>query len=580
MADPTPTQIPSPAAAPISKAPSTPLSLPWWRTPPAVHGALAFLASFLLIQAAFVIHVHHDFEGKYHAPFLPAYHFGLPQVERDQGFRPVCGGKEFGWDGQFYYHMSHDPFARDPETANKHFDTPTYRYQRIGVPLMAWAAARITGRTFTTPFIYHTVQIALTAFGFGVLVGWLSSVGLSVAWSLCWLLGCGVFNSLFRGLPDAPSDAMFIAALVALYYRRLGWYSLFISLACLIREGFILVAFVVFLATAVNRYSWAGSPGLVRRAALTALPGILVVAWMAYVSWVFGKSPSSARSPGLYGAPFAAFFSCLESARMKGRVDEIRWSLSSMSVVATVLFSSILTMRRSFLCVCAAVYALLIASLGPIVWEDIGGHSKAVTAVAIFGIMLLSIDQNAIRRAALQLALLANLFVGLERNVILPLTAPGGYHEFTAAQDEIKNQSPPPAEQPPTKFDTRSKIVWVNATSEYAASVPWYLRPVHRGVLDLTVDVTNESTIPWIGRRSGAGAVVIGVQLLDGKRVVVESRAVLPKDVMPGETVRLNAAIFAGRPAARTLRIGLVQEHHHWFAELGQKDVIADVTIR
>lgn len=592
MADVLLTQIPSPVAAPVPESiptPATasrpdpqaaPLSLPWWRTTPAIHGAMAFVASFVLLQAAFVIHVHHDYEGKYHAPFLPAYHFGLPQVELDQGYLPVCGGKQVGWDGQFYYHMSHDPFALDQESIATHIDTPTYRYQRIGVPLIAWATARISGRTFTSAFLYHTVQIAITAFGFGVLVGWLSAVGLAWGWSLCWLLGGGVLFSLYKGLPDAPADGMFIAALAALYYRRLGWYSAFASLACLIREGYVVVAFIVFVASALNRYSWEGSPGFVRRALLTALPGILVVGWMAYVSWVFAKSPASSRGAGLYGPPFASFLSCLEMARMKGAISEVRWSLVSACAVFVTLVSGILSSRQSLLAVCAAVYALLIACLGHIIWEDFCGHSKAITGVAIFGIILLHIDQNSFRRAALQLALVANLYVGLERNVIIPLAAPNGYHEFEAAQLEAAMKSPPTAEQAPTHSDCRSKIVLVNASPEYVVPAPWYLRGVHRGMMPLTVDVTNESSIPWIGNRTGDNAVRLGVQLSDGKRVI-ETRANLTRDVMPGETVRLQAVVCTGRrPGPHVLRIGLVHEGRHWFRDLGQTDVVEKIMIR
>lgn len=282
----------------------------------------------------------------------------------------------------------------------------------------------------------------------------------------------------------------------------------------------------------------------------------------------------------MYRAPFEAFLACLSTARMRGNISEIRWSLVSVSMVVAVLASGVLSARRSLVAVCGVVYALLIASLGEIIWEDFCGHAKAITGVAVFGIMLLKIDPSSFRRGAVQLALLANLFVGLERNVIIPIAAPFGYNEISAAQRQIASLNPPTGDQSPTDSDCRSKVVWINATSDYDVAVPWYLRKVHREQMPLTIDVVNESSVPWIGNRTGENAVRVGIQLLDGERIVCETRGDLPRDVMPGETVRVSTGILVRRPGQYVLRIGLLQEGRHWFKDLGQTDVLAPLVVR
>src|SRR5262245_45115525 len=360
----------TPAEEPVSPeaAEAGPKPTPWWRTRHVLVGAAAAVGAFAILQLALVIHVHYSYEGRYHSLFFPSSAFGLTKVEAEHGQMPVFHAGIQGWDGQFYYHMANDPFGLDPDTG-KHIDNVTYRYQRVGVPLLTWAVARGTGQDFTTPFRYPTVQMAMASLGFGVLAGWLSALGVAWWWALCWLLAAGTVHSLFKGLPDAPADAAFAAAFVALWYRRLGWYSAFACLACLIREGYVVVPAAVFLLTAVGLLRWEGEPGLVRRTLLTALPVILVVCWAGYLAQHCGVALTSGQRspPGRYGWPLQAFWACLMEARAHHLDDEFRYKLFSALTAVVVLALLLRNARRAPALLAVVPYALLMLCLGKII---------------------------------------------------------------------------------------------------------------------------------------------------------------------------------------------------------------------
>jgi hypothetical protein len=45
-----------------------------------------------------------------------------------------------GYDGQWFFYISHDPFLRAPDPES-FLDLPSYRYARILYPTLAWALA-------------------------------------------------------------------------------------------------------------------------------------------------------------------------------------------------------------------------------------------------------------------------------------------------------------------------------------------------------------------------------------------------------------------------------------------------------
>ena len=80
------------------------LKTSYTRWPGAWHAVVFFVALYIAIT----VYVFHGFQGNWWGTVFPGRLFGVPAREIAQGLRPVC---EVGWDGQFYYYQSNDPWA-------------------------------------------------------------------------------------------------------------------------------------------------------------------------------------------------------------------------------------------------------------------------------------------------------------------------------------------------------------------------------------------------------------------------------------------------------------------------------------
>src|SRR5262245_24858802 len=141
------------------------------RMPLPVRVGLTFgLGTFLALWFGFQVFVHYSFEGYSYGPFLLCEWMPLPAEERAAEYRPVCFGEQVGWDGMYYFVASNDPFLLrgNPRVG---LDNASYRYQRIGMPLVGHGLARLIGERITPPMLYHLMQFAFTAAGLGVLAG-------------------------------------------------------------------------------------------------------------------------------------------------------------------------------------------------------------------------------------------------------------------------------------------------------------------------------------------------------------------------------------------------------------------------
>lgn len=536
-----------------------------WRNRGLRSAVLFGVAAFLVLEVLFVAWVHYCFEGRFYGPLLPSPVFGVPQSAASLGVQPVVHRDSTGWDGQFYYYQSNDLLARD-DTID-HLDNPAYRYQRIGAPLLARAASTLLGYSLTPPFLYHLVQIAFTALGFGVLVYWLVQHQWSPWYAFAWLASGGVVTALYNGLPDAVGDAFFIFAFCALWYRRIGWYVLTASLLVLIREGYVVFPFIVFLATLFGRFNWLDVENYWKRLALAAIPGIVLVLWTGYLTLHFHGMPNlPERTPGgLVDWPFAGFARTIIDDWNHGDRTQIKLKIISVVTLAVVLVVLLRRLRCSLPLACTLPYVLLTTTLGTIVWWHYSGHMKANGTILIIGLFLLPIDQSVL----LRFVLIANALFGLELHNQVKIRHAPLFSPCLASLDMTPNKDYRGPENPCFE-DFRSEVAWVNPESTLGLSYhgAWYRW--HREMREIRVAVTNRSTLPWLpapaaGERSvNLGSIVFAA---DGVTRVAEYRTTLGGPLQPGESREITAAIPVPKPGRYVLQLSMIQEHVRWFYE-------------
>jgi hypothetical protein len=521
----------------------------------ALQAAVWAAVAFTVLELAFCAWVHNCFAGRYDGPLLISDYFGVPAAEAAAGIRPVCHAPEVGWDGQFYYHIANDPFALSGTP--DHATGGIYRYQRIGVPLLAKAISVLCGEKIVSPFLYLTLHIALVCVGFGVLVWWLLSQNLPRWYALGWLLSGGILFATPNGLPDGPGDAFFIMTFIALLGRRLVPYALAATALVLTREGYAVFPAAVFGFTLIGRIAWT-TPQTWQRWVLTALPGVAAVGWQAYVCWRLGATPQAVQGagPALAKLPFAAFWECeVRDFRLGYHVEVYHRLVTAL----TMLVIGGLTVRQSLRSVafaCLIPYILLVATLGTVIWESIAGFLKCNGTILLIGVFLRPHGRGPL----IPFLLAANLLIGMEVTIGDKIVHPHRRHPDLVAQ------APPPqpdSQRPADNLtDIRSSVRWLDASP--ILSPAWnyhgFWRAVHREPATFRLAVQNLSSQTWPAHPAGGpGAILVAYDLVDAHGVRQDGRLVLPRDLGPGDSCELKWVMDLG-PGDYTLRVGVLQE--------------------
>lgn len=553
------------------------------RIPAPVSTGLAFgLGGFAALWVGFQLYLHYSFEGFAYAPFLMCEWMPVPAEERAAGYTPVCFGEQVGWDGMYYFVASNDPFLlRDnPRTG---FDNASYRYQRIGMPLVGHALGRLVGERMTPPALYHLMQIAFTAVGLGVLAGYLTARSVSPWYALGWLCSGGVLHALYHGLADAPGDALFAVACVALLTKRLGLYAAAATLLCLCREGYVAFCAPVFLATAVGWLPWAEGSSRWKRVLLTAVPGVVVLGWAIFVAARLGEPllAGSRSSPRgfLVDWPFAAAYRRLRDCWWNGWEDEFRYALVTVATLGIVLATTLRCVRTQPLFPLTLPLLVLAAMTGTVVWCDHTGHMKNVGYVLVFAVLLLPVARGPWVRLLLGMSLLAGVDVTVRTKLFHPvLHSPNwaGYHV------------PPPE---PRTGPAMGSVADYRAKVELAADpIPsksgdgGFWKFVHRPIRHYAVTVTNTGTQPWLANpAAGSNSLSLTVRLYDDKqRVRWWYRYPLPRDVAPGESVPMafGVPMPPGGGGRTKLLVTMTQGEIDFFTDHEPDAGYAEVVVR
>jgi hypothetical protein len=233
-----------------------------------------------LVLAWQALAVRANYGGNWTGLFRTAHAGALPPRLAFGTFR---NASPFGYDGQFYRMLAHDPFLRR-DTAS-YLDAPLLRSRRILVPLAAWALAG--GRDGWIDGAYVLVVAGCVFLGVYALAMTMQLYGRHAAWGLLFVVVPAVPIAV-----DSMTVDVAIAALTACFAYRLAsgsdrglWWIL--ASACLVREtGVLLAAACVVVALAKRD---------VRKACLWGSAAIPTMVWYGYLYRVL---PAAALAEG------------------------------------------------------------------------------------------------------------------------------------------------------------------------------------------------------------------------------------------------------------------------------------------
>ena len=269
----------------------------------------------------------------------------------------------FGYDGQFYHYVAHDPLFR--RGLDQYIDAPRLRYRRILVPALASIAA--LGHDAAIDPALVGVNLLFLFAGVYWLSRYIAGSGHYAAWGLLFLLAPAVLVSLDRLTVDLALTALSMG--FALYVaenqpRRL--YAILV-LAPLARETGLL------LTAAYSISQFAG--GRLKTACLFATSALPALAWYAFVqsqtspysvaSWFtllpFGGLVDRMIHPMHY--PFGTLISGIATG-----LDEV--ALAGMLMAFVLAFWLLKAQWLRPLQIAIALIALSGLNLGKPFWEE------------------------------------------------------------------------------------------------------------------------------------------------------------------------------------------------------------------
>ena len=268
-----------------------------------------------------------------------------------------------GYDGQFFYFMTFDPFLEnfrnDPVRYREYIDYPPYRYGRIGFSLLTKALS--LNRSALYPVAMVALVIASLALC-GVLLAMIAERhGWSSWFGLLTVLIPGFRQTVDWTLPEPLAVALVLGAYLCLVNQRWWAGAALLSACMLVREtsGVFVVALAAGVFVAGKR----------REAAIISLIAFVpVLLWKMFVGSVFwpvygleGVMPH----PDDLGLPFAGVWQ-LWSAMARGDQWDRLWESARAGVAYSILTTAAATLawiaairRPNPVAVTAAVYGLL-----------------------------------------------------------------------------------------------------------------------------------------------------------------------------------------------------------------------------
>lgn len=550
------------------------------------YGILAVVLITLVFSlSALFIYVPKTLEGDFNKFFLPSEMFGVPHELKDHGINALYSKYESGWDGQFYYYISNDILG--VTEVPEHIDAPSYRYQRIGLPLLANIVSHITFQDWVSPFLYYATSLVLILLATYMFAGFLLEKKINPFWALGWALAFGTQVTLLNGLPDAAADALLIIAIISLIKQRYWVYMLAMSFAALAREVYIIFPFFILIfefyrLVRLSLVARVFNAQMFKLCLWHIVPLILFLSWQLYLKLHFGASASS-EAAGILSLPFLETFKYLwlglsgQHPLFPGVVEAHKEAARLIFYLMLLVFAFIVLMK-SFgkfvssqkeynesnhqlygLYISFFVIILLYVCFGPTVMMHYTGYLKAAS-------IFLFVMPFFVGFTGMHFGLTNKIFIVLFTVIVsVPtflerINVPSSYSMYTRAGVDLKQGEPACIVNPKSeiKIEYKQDILGINVFSlvRKNQTVIYYLK---------VINTSKQSFVP----AKGKGAVNLSYQWLDAKtKSVVKDgiRTWLKEPMSPGGSeVRPVVVEYPKKPGHYILVFSLVQEGCFWF---------------
>lgn len=527
--------------------------------------------AFLITSATLLNYTADSLLGNIEWSIMSSTFFGVPEDLQDVTGEPLCTNGAVGWDGQFYYYISNDLLGT--EGYSQHVDAPSYRWQRVGLPLVVKCVSVLLGQEYTTVGLYLFVNILIITAATYIFARFLQKRGMSVLWVLPWILSVGVQITLRHALPDGAADAFLLMAIICLLEKKYIGYSALISLAALSREAGILIAFLFFIMAFL---------GIIERekrfnikfAIPFAIPGIIFVAWYGYVTMHFGVPPFE-QAHGITQFFLTGFIDYFVIA-LKGRnLYELLGNLIYAITIIGSLVICVVCGKKEKIHLSFVPYIVLLGCFGPTVMMHYSGYLKGISSLyAIIPIVLADyfckndINPDILKNRSISYKMIACFFAAV-------LFTGVAYTENHGQNLYINHYGVEGTKDNTTTALTEfsSEITLNENKGEVWTDIPYaniFMNGDHYTSLNVNVKNTSSQTWNYLFNEDNIGAVFVSYQwysLDNPDELYMDGiRTTIGENIAPGESVNVDMLVkIPSEPGEYVLKLSMVQEGVTWF---------------
>lgn len=334
-----------------------------------------------------------------------------------------------GYDGQFYLYISQDPLIlKSPKEKYKYIDSPSYRYQRIFYPLLAYLFSAGNRENLVWSFIL--INLLSILMGTLVVALMCKERGYSVSYSYFYAFIVGHLISTMRNLNEPVGSFFCILAFYFYFKKSFGKTSLAFSFSVMTKETFILMPIGLFLENIIknilfNKYGeFAGNNGfkkLIKSNLYLAFPLVPLLLWQFYVFSRFGKFAYQ-ESMGNIGLPFREIFKKL--ILLDGRIFSPNKETFEIMIFLTILMVFIslaiaLFKKKVPIPGVISIYLIFVSTYGKAIWIDFWSFGRVTIELFIIAMISLIFSNDKIIKISfiLNTILFFILLIGLILNI-------------------------------------------------------------------------------------------------------------------------------------------------------------------
>ena len=288
-----------------------------------------------------------------------------------------------GHDGKFFFVQAIDPWLLDPSTSSALLEPPVYRSQRVLYPMLAGGL----GLLGPEQIVWSLVLVNILGLALGTLAAsrLARRFGGSEWWGLAFALNFGLLFDLQNDGAGIIAACLGMWAVLMLYQERYGWAIAFLAGAVLTRE--------VMAVTVAGAAAWHWFEGRRRWALSTAaLPGLVLVGWVVYVTARLGPDESSV---GAFSPPFVGLVRAIPHWLESPATLVIGASVLFLMIIYTVRWArSPTALGWSFI-----GFVAIGLTMSERVWREPFDFARALAPLITAAILIIFVEQSSRTRS-------------------------------------------------------------------------------------------------------------------------------------------------------------------------------------